>query len=87
MPNMKYPKNPADKLIGHYSNYFQIGHNAFEFVFDFGQYYEDAKQAEICLRIVTGPIFAKQFLKLLEQAVDQFEDSFGALMDVEEGEH
>ena len=28
-------------LQGRYANYFKVGHNAFEFVFDLGQYYGD----------------------------------------------
>ncbi len=67
-------------LEGKYANYFQIGHNAFEFVVDFGQVYSDGQQEQIHTRIVTGPSYAKEFLELLEQSVEQYEEHFGPIM-------
>ena len=66
-------------LEGKYANYFQIGHNAFEFVVDFGQLYSDGQQEQIHTRIVTGPSYAKEFLVLLEQSVEQYEEHFGVI--------
>jgi len=31
----------TSKIEGRYANYFKVGHNAFEFVLDFGQYYPE----------------------------------------------
>ena len=31
------------KLEGRYSNYFKVGHNAFEFVIDFSQFYTESE--------------------------------------------
>lgn len=38
-----------------YANYFEIGHNAAEFVLDFGQAYSPAKERRLHTRIVTSP--------------------------------
>jgi hypothetical protein len=66
-------------LEGKYANYFQVGHNAFEFVVDFGQMYADGQQEQIHTRIVTGPSYEKDFLELLEQSLEQYEEQFGPI--------
>ena len=67
-------------LEGRYANYFKVGHNAYEFVLDFGQAYEDSKDGEtIHSRIVTGPVYAKHLLRTLARAVDQYESEHGAI--------
>ena len=38
----------TSRLTGHYANYCKVGHNAFEFVLDFGQYYPDNGYAAHC---------------------------------------
>ncbi|MGD9096457.1 MAG: DUF3467 domain-containing protein [Desulfobacterales bacterium] len=77
------PKNKSfsskKKIEGSYANYFKVGHNAFEFVIDFGQYYTGTEEAELCHRIVTGPVYAKKLLKILEQSVQQYESAFGMI--------
>jgi hypothetical protein len=70
--------NP-DGVEGKYANYFQIGHNAFEFVLDFGQLYADGRREQMHTRIVTGPSYAKEFLQLLEESVEQYEETFGPI--------
>ncbi len=49
---------------GRYANYFRVGYNAFEFLFDFGQLhpenqYPESQPAKIHTRIITNPIYAK----------------------------
>ena len=66
-------------LEGKYANYFQVGHNAFEFVVDFGQIYSDGQLEHIHTRIVTGPSYAREFLEVLEQSVEQYEEQFGPI--------
>ena len=41
----------AGRLEGKYANYFKVGHNAFEFVLDFGQYYPANGEAQFHTRI------------------------------------
>ena len=70
-------------LEGRYANYFKIGHNAFEFVLDFGQFYfgKDAtKEAELCTRIITSPAYAKNLLETLRESIDLYERHFGIIL-------
>lgn len=62
----------AEKLDARYANYFEVGHNPFEFVLEFGQMYE-GEAGSIHTRIVTSPNYAKAFLALLQTAMDAFD--------------
>jgi hypothetical protein len=71
---MRHPKSKnldgkayrgGKKIEGRYANYFMVGHNAFEFVIDFGQYYSENEEAEPCTRIVTSPCYARELLETL----------------------
>lgn len=65
-----------------YANYSEVGHNAFEFLIDYGQVRADADGIEIHSRIVTGPVQAKIFARLLTEAVSRFEEDHGAIPDL-----
>jgi hypothetical protein len=58
-----------------YANSFNIGHNAYEFVFEFGQLYETEDMPRIHTRIVTSPAYAREFLNILQQALAEHEGS------------
>ena len=64
---------------GRYANCLRVGHNAFEFVLDFGQVFSENEKAELCARIVTSPNHAKAMLETLQEAVDTFEQTFGCI--------
>jgi hypothetical protein len=64
-------------MEGKYANYFQVGHNAFEFLLDFGQLYSDGTPERFHTRIVTGPSYAKELLKVLSDSLEQYEATFG----------
>jgi hypothetical protein len=64
---------------GQYANHFKVGHNAFEFVLDFGQNYAQARPAPLHTRIITTPVYAKSLLGLLRESIDQYEQLFGAI--------
>lgn len=55
-----------------YANFFQIGHNAFEFLLEFGQ------QEDIHTRIYISPQHAQILSKLLIETLHQHEELFGA---------
>ena len=61
-----------------YANHFHVGHNAFEVVLQFGQFYEGNKQPLMHTRIVTSPAYALMLLKLLGDAIAEFEHRFGS---------
>jgi hypothetical protein len=64
---------------GRYANYFKVGHNAFEFLFDFGQTYGHGASAPLHTRIITTPVYAKSLLGLLQESIDLYEQLFGAI--------
>lgn len=64
---------------GEYANYLEVGHNAFEFVLQFGQAFESAAEARVHTRIVTNPVCAKAMLKTLQTSVDSYEAAHGAV--------
>jgi hypothetical protein len=64
---------------GRYSNYAEIGHNASEFVFDFGQVWLDGTPAGVYVRIITSPDTAEQLYKLLNDSLSQYRSAYGAI--------
>lgn len=69
-------------LEGRYANYFIVGHNAFEFIIDFGQSYEgNTEWQTIHSRIITSPFYAKGLLKTLQDAIVLYEAKFGRITD------
>jgi hypothetical protein len=72
-------KTVSSAREGRYTNCFQIGHNAFEFLLDFGQSYADGESDMLHTRLVTNPVFAVRLVKLLQQAIDQYERKFGSI--------
>ena len=68
-----------DKLEGRYANYFKIGHNAFEFLLDFGQAYAETNEERLHTRIITSPNYAKALMETLRKSIDQYERTFGTI--------
>jgi hypothetical protein len=69
------------RLEGRYANYFAVGYNEHEFVIDFGQSYSEDDHPKACTRIVTGPVYAKSFLKMLLDSIETFETTYGSISD------
>jgi hypothetical protein len=67
----------AENAEGHYANYFKAGHNAFEVILEFGQYYEGDAQPRMHTQIITTPAYAKTFLEVLRDLVERYERAFG----------
>ena len=70
-------------LEGRYSNYLEIGQNAFEFVLAFGQQYEDQEHPAIHTKIVVTPFHAKRFMELLLESIQRHEKLLGSIPDQE----
>jgi hypothetical protein len=66
-----------------YANYFQIGHNAFEFLLDFGQSYAGIAPVSHT-RIISGPAYAKELSTMLMKSIGQYEQTFGPIPKPEE---
>ncbi len=69
----------AGQIEGRYANNFKVGHNAFEFVLDFGQFYPEEKMVHLHTRVITSPVYAKTLLGTLQESVDKYEQTFGSI--------
>jgi Protein of unknown function (DUF3467) len=67
----------SDLFEGHYTNYFEVGHNAFEFLLDFGQLYFEGAEGRMHTRIITSPVFAKRLAEVLNRALSEYEQTHG----------
>ncbi|OEU48505.1 MAG: hypothetical protein BA861_08300 [Desulfobacterales bacterium S3730MH5] len=79
MNHKRESSRDAGKLEGRYANHFKVGHNNFEFVIDFGQFYPGSEQARLCTRIITSPIYAKALLETLRESIERYEQAFGTI--------
>ena len=64
---------------GRYSNYAEIGHNATEFVFDFGQVWRDGTPAGVYVRVITNPDTAERLSELLDESLNQYRSAYGEI--------
>lgn len=71
-----------------YVNYFELGHNPFEFLVELGQYRPGATDAggaiSIHTRIAMAPSYAKMLSRLLERAVAEHELENGAILPIDD---
>jgi hypothetical protein len=67
-----------------YANYCEVGHNALEFLFDFGQFRPEVGAVNIHSRVVVAPVVAKLVARLLADAVTQFEEAHGFIAELED---
>lgn len=63
--------------LARYANYFELGHNAFEFMIDFGQYRHEARDVALHTRIAFGPTHAKLLAGMLARALAEHEAEHG----------
>jgi hypothetical protein len=82
MSNEERSSNPVRrrKEEGRYANFFQIGHNAFEFLIEFGQQEDD--ESEIHTRIYVSPQHARILANLMLDTIKQHERTFGRILNV-----
>jgi hypothetical protein len=66
-------------IEGKYANYFKVGYNAFEFVFDFGQNYSENDQAALYNRVILAPAFARALYASLGETIEEYEKKFGKI--------
>jgi hypothetical protein len=78
-PPLAARRKRAESPEGRYANCFEVGHNAFEFVLDFGQKYDEREAGATHTRIVTSPSYAKALQQTLAESLQRYEREFGAL--------
>lgn len=64
---------------GRYANNFKVGHNACEFVMDFGQLFSGRFEERFHSRIVTNPVSAKYFFEVLQRSITEYEKKFAVI--------
>jgi len=85
MPEKPRPSTSSENTEARYANYFTAGHNAFEVLLEFGQFYEGDAQPRMHTRIITTPAYVKTFQEVLQDLLNRYEDLFGPIM--REGTH
>jgi hypothetical protein len=69
-----------------YVNYFEVGHNPFEFLVELGQYHPGSSEADgsisIHTRIAIAPPYAKMLSDLLAHAVEEHESRNGQIASI-----
>ena len=74
---MQAPEASTD--ASRYANAFNIGHNAFEFVLEFGQQLSEADRVAVHTSIVTLPIYAQALSRALGDSLERYEAQFGQI--------
>ena len=65
--------------MARYSNYFEVGHNAYEFLIDFGQYQPESAGVVLHTRIAVGPTHAKLLTRMLAGGIERHEAENGPI--------
>jgi hypothetical protein len=78
--------NADSRLLAKYANWFNIGHNNFEFLLEFGQFHAADAEPLVHTRIVLGPAYAQALAKLLNESMESYEQAFGPIPDAEDEE-
>ena len=73
-------------LEGRYANYFEIGHNAFEFVIDCGQVYGSQGIPRFHTRLVVNPAHVVELRELLDRSLVQYEATIGRIHKLDDDE-
>jgi len=68
--------------LASYTNYFEVGHNAYEFLIDFGQYQPEVAEVAPLARIVLGPTHAKLLATTLTTAIESHEAEHGKIPEI-----
>jgi hypothetical protein len=68
--------------LARYVNYFEVSHNAVEFLLDFGQYQPEIEAVSVHSRMAFGPTHAKLLVAMLSGAMRDFEAQHGAVADL-----
>lgn len=71
MEDSKSGSNIQKPLI-RYANYFEVGHNAFEFILDLALYYPGNGEPYYHTRIITNPRDMKNLLDTVGEAIEEY---------------
>lgn len=68
--------------LARYVNYFEVSHNAVEFLLDFGQYQPETRAVVLHSRMACGPTHARLLAEVLSSALKQYEAEHGPIPDL-----
>lgn len=72
------PDTPVPAAV--YANQFEVGYNAFEFLINFGQQFEEPPETPAAqVRLVMPPAYAKALLNVLGSSLAAYEAVFGEI--------
>ena len=77
--NSRKPRRRTRAPLARYSNYFEVGHNAYEFLIDFGQYQPEVSEVVLHTRIVAGPTLMKLLHDMVSDAICRYESENGPI--------
>ena len=72
------------ELKGVYADCFRIGHSAYKFVLDFGQFTPDGGEKYFHTRVITDPDTAKVLVETVGRSVKDYENQFGRISQSDE---
>jgi hypothetical protein len=79
MPEKSRAGDPSEEAEGRYANYFKAGHNAFEVILEFAQFYDGDARPRVHTRIITSPAYARTFLEVLKDSLETYESVYGPI--------
>jgi hypothetical protein len=85
-PGADHSQGQQRPPLASYANYFEIGHNAFEFLIDAGQLEPQSGTFQLMSRIAVGPVHAKLLAQLLARSIAQYEAAHQEIPDITEPE-
>jgi hypothetical protein len=69
----------SDEPEGRYADRFKIGYRSCVFVLDFDQSFYENEKERVHTRIITSPEDLKDFLKLIQESIEQYEKNHGSI--------
>ncbi len=72
-----------DLIEARYANFLRVGHNASEFILEFGQAYSGSTAEVLHTRIVTNPTYARHFFTVLGESLQKYDSDRGERGQVE----
>jgi len=79
MEQDKFELENSEALNGVYADCFRIGHSAYKFVLDFGQFAPDGGEKCFHTRVITDPDTAKVLVETVGRSIKDYENQFGRI--------
>lgn len=73
VPGKRQFQRPPKAPLARYANYFEVGHNPYEFLIDFGQVQPEAAEIVLHTRLAISPTHSKLLMDMLSRAVRKYE--------------